>query len=72
MNDISVEVDDFDDPNEALDNQVEVCNDENVKTEPYNFEDEDMKALEDHVEGQRINAFNAVKVKTKSEVHAGF
>ena len=31
-----------------------------------------MKAMEDHVEGQRINAFNAVKVKTKSEVYAGF
>ena len=54
MNDISVEVDDFDDANEALDNQVEVCNDEKVKTEPDDFEDEDMK------------------VKTKSEVHAGF
>ena len=72
MNDISVEVDDFDDANEALDNQVEVCNDEKVKTEPDDFEDEDMKALEDHVEGQRINVFNAVQVKTKSEVHAGF
>ena len=50
MNDISVEVDDFDDANEALDNQVEVCNDEKVQTEPDDFEDEDMKALEDHVE----------------------
>ena len=70
--DISVEVDDFDDANEALDNQVEVCNDEKVKTEPDDFEDVDMKALEDHVEGQRINAFDAVKVKTKSEVQAGF
>ena len=69
---VSVEVDDFDDANKALDNQVEVCNDEKVKTEPDDFEDEDMKALEDHVEGQRINAFDAVKVKTKSEVQAGF
>ena len=43
-------------------------NDEKVKTEPDDFEDEDMKALE----GQRINAFDAVKVKTKSEVQAGF
>jgi hypothetical protein len=55
-----------------LDNQVKVCNDEKVKTEPDDFEDEDMKALEDHVEGQRINAFDDVKVKTKSEVQAGF
>ena len=69
MNDVCVEVDDFDDANEALDNQVEVCNDEKVKTEPDDFEDEDMKALEDHGEGQRINAFDDVKVKTKSEVH---
>ena len=30
------------------------------------------KTMEDHVEGQRINAFDAVKVKTKSEVQAGF
>ena len=51
-----------------MENQVEVCNDEKVKTEPDDFEDEDMKALEDHVEGQRINAFDAVKVETKSEV----
>ena len=73
MNDIYVEVDDFDDANEALDNQVEVCNDEKVKTEPDDFEDEDMKALEDHVEGgQRINAFDAVKVKTESEFQTGF
>ena len=70
--DISVEVDDFKDANEALENQVEVCNDEKVKTEPDDFEDEDMKALEDHVEGQRINAFDAVKVKTKSEFQTGF
>jgi hypothetical protein len=45
-----------------MDNQVEVCNDEKVKTEP------DMKALEDQDEGQRINAFDALKVKTESEV----
>ena len=57
MNDISVEVDDFDDANEALENQVEVCNDEKVKTEPDDFEDEDMKALEDHDKDHRINAF---------------
>ena len=55
-----------------MDNQVEVCNDEKVKTEPDDFEDEDIKTMEDHVEGQRINAFDAVKVKTKSEVQAGF
>jgi hypothetical protein len=72
MNDISVEVDDFKDANEALENQVEVCNDEKVKTEPDDFEDVDMKALEDHVEGQRINAFDAVKVKTESEFQTGF
>jgi hypothetical protein len=46
--------DDFKDTNEAFENQVEVCNDEKVKTEPDDFENEDMKALEDHVEGQRI------------------
>jgi hypothetical protein len=62
MNDISVEVHDFKDANEALENQVEVCNDEKVKTEP------DMKALEDQDEGQQINAFDAVKVKSESEV----
>jgi hypothetical protein len=38
-----------------LENQVEVCND-------------DFEALEDEDEVQRINAFDAVKVKTKSEV----
>ena len=39
MNDISVEVDDFKDANEALENQVEVCNDEKVivKTKPEEF-----------------------------------
>jgi hypothetical protein len=62
MNDISVEVYDFKDANEALDNQVEICNDEKVKTEP------DTKALEDEDKGQTINAFDAVKVKTESEV----
>ena len=31
-----------------------------------------MKALEDRDESQRINAFDAVKVKTESEVQAGF
>jgi hypothetical protein len=31
-----------------------------------------MKALEDHIEGQRINAFDAVKVKTESVAQAGF
>ena len=62
MNDISVEVYDFKDANEALDNQVEVWYYKKVKTEP------DMKALEDQDEDQRINAFDAVNVKTKSEV----
>ena len=38
-----------------------------VQTEPDDFEDEDLKALEDEDEGQRINAFDAVKVKIKSE-----
>jgi hypothetical protein len=33
-------------------------------TEPGYFEDEEIKALEDHDEGQRINAFDAVKVTT--------
>jgi hypothetical protein len=62
LNDISVEVYDFKDANEALDNQVEVWYYKKVKTEP------DMKALEDQDEDQRINAFDAVNVKTKSEV----
>ena len=62
LNDISVEVYDFKDANEALDNQVEVWYYKKVKTEP------DMKALEDQDEDQRINAFDAVHVKTKSEV----
>ena len=68
MNDISVEVDDFDDANEALDNQVEVCNDEKVKTEPDEFEDEDKKPLEDIVEGERFNAYDVEKVKTQHEL----
>jgi hypothetical protein len=37
--DISVEVDNFKEPNEAFENQVEVCIDEKVKTEPDEFED---------------------------------
>ena len=40
-----------------------------VKTEPDDFEEEelnkDMKALEDQDEGQRINAFAGVKVKNR-------
>jgi hypothetical protein len=35
MNDISVEVDDFKDTNEAFENQGEVCNYDKVKTEPH-------------------------------------
>ena len=42
--DISVEVVDFKETNEAFENQVEV--DEKVKTEPDEFEDEDKKPLE--------------------------
>ena len=38
-----------------------------MKNDPDKFEEEDMKALEDQYEGQRINAFDAVKVKTESE-----
>ena len=49
MNYISVEVDDFKDTNEALENQVDVCNNEEVKTEPDEFEDEGEKPLEDTV-----------------------
>ena len=37
--DISVEVDDFKEANEAFENQVEVCIDDKVKTEPDEFED---------------------------------
>ena len=43
-----------------------------VQTEPDDFEVEelkkDMKAFEDQDEGLRINAFDAVKVQTESEV----
>ena len=74
--DISVGVDDFKDANEnsreALADEVEGCDVDKVKTEPDDLEEEelkkDMKALEDQDEGQRINAFDAVKVKTESEV----
>ena len=61
---ISVEVDDFKDANEALENQVEVCNDD--------FEDEDLKALEDEDEGQRINAFDAVYLSPSTLSSNGF
>jgi hypothetical protein len=37
--DISVEVDDFKEANEAFENQVKVCIDDIVKTEPDEFED---------------------------------
>ena len=37
--DISVKVDDFKEANEAFENQVEVCIDDKVKTEPDEFED---------------------------------
>jgi hypothetical protein len=57
---------------EALGDEFEGCDVDKFKTEPDNLEEEelkkDMKALEDQDEGQRINAFDAVKVKTKSEV----
>ena len=57
---------------EALTDEVEGCDVDKVKTEPDDLEEEelkkDMKALEDQDEGQRINAFDAVKVKTESEV----
>ena len=72
MNDISVEVDDFKDSNEALENQVEVCNNEKVKTEPDEFEDEDKKPLEDIVEGERFNAYDVEKVKTQHELQIWF
>ena len=56
--------------------EVEGCDVDKFKTEPDDLEEEelkkDMKALEDQDEGQRINAFDAVKVKTKSEVQAEF
>ena len=57
---------------EYLADEVEGCNVDKVKTEPDDFEEEelkkDMKALEDQNEGQRINAFAVVKVKTESKV----
>jgi hypothetical protein len=57
---------------EALADEVEGCDVDKIKTEPDDLEEEelkkDMKALEDQDEGQRINAFDAVKVKTESEV----
>ena len=37
--DISVEVNNFKEPNEAFENQVEVYIDEKIKTEPDEFED---------------------------------
>jgi hypothetical protein len=69
MNDISVEVDDFKDTNEAFENQVEVCNDEKVKTEP---DDEDKKQLEEIVEGERFNAYDVEKVNTQPELQIRF
>ena len=47
----AVEVDNFKEANEAFENQVEVCIDDKVKTEPDEFEDQDKKPLEDKVEG---------------------
>ena len=70
--DISVEVDDFKDANEALENQVEVCNNEKVKTEPDEFEDEDKKPLEDIVEGERFNTYDVEKVKTQPKLQIWF
>ena len=58
--DISVKVDDFKETNEAFENQVEVCIDDKVKTEPDEFEDQDKKPLEDKVEGERYTASNAL------------
>ena len=52
------------DANEALENQVEVCNDD--------FEDEDLKALEDEDEGKRINAFDAVYLSPSTLSSNGF
>ena len=54
-----------------MENQVEVCNNEKVKTEPDEFEDEDKKPLEDIVEGERFNAY-VEKVKTQSEIQIRF
>ena len=72
MNDISVEVDDFKDANEVLENQVKVCNNEKVKTEPDKFEEEDKKPLEDIVEGERFNACDVEKFKTQPELQIWF
>jgi hypothetical protein len=72
MNDISVEVDDFKDANEALENQVDVCNNEEVQTEPDEFEDEGEKPLDDIVEGERFNAYDVEKVKTQPELQIQF
>ena len=47
-----------------MENQVEVCNDD--------FEDEDLKALEDEDEGQRINAFDAVYLSPSTLSSNGF
>ena len=66
--DISVEVDDFKEANEALEYQDEVRNGEKVKTEPDKFEDEDKKPLEDIVEGERFNAYDVEKVNTLPEL----
>ena len=65
--DISVEVDDFKEANEALEYQDEVRNCEKVKTEPDEFEDEDKKPLEDKDEGGRFNACDVEKVKTEPD-----
>jgi hypothetical protein len=67
FNKITLHNDDFKDANEAFENQVEVCKDEKVKTEPDTFEDEDKKPLEDRVAGGRFNACDVEKVKTKPE-----
>jgi hypothetical protein len=57
---------------EALADEAEGCDVDKVKTKPDKFEEEelrkDMKAFENKDEGHMINAFDAVKVKTKSEV----
>ena len=57
---------------EDLADEVEGWNVDKVKSEPDDFEEEelkkDMKALEDQNEVQRINSFAAVKVKTESKV----
>jgi hypothetical protein len=55
-----------------LENQVEVCNDEKVKTEPDEFEDEDKKPIEDIVEGERFNCYDVEKVKTQPELQIRF